>query len=248
MALVNAGRPRTPANEDAIIRTCEMTAVYKLMWYHVKIGTIPTNGPQSTSVWSTASIAIFAECTTVSRQMQFCKCLWQHVADEHSLHSILCRVKACFMQEGGFNIHNSPLWTQDNPHAIWECGYQVCFSVSVWAGIVRNIVVSPYLLPDRLTVQRYRHFLDTVLLSLLADVPIAVRQCLWFQHFTSLTLAQQSLTTVMKWKRPRVEYTEQTNHTMHCYQHWNPNISIDLPKYDYIKANVCLCVCLYVQD
>jgi hypothetical protein len=46
-ALVNAGHPRTvrrPANEDAII-----AAVEKLTRYHTRIGTIPTEGPRSTS-------------------------------------------------------------------------------------------------------------------------------------------------------------------------------------------------------
>jgi hypothetical protein len=42
--------------------------------------------------------------------------------------------------------------------------------------------VGPYLLPDRLTAQRYRDFLETVLPGLLEDVPLAVRQSLWFQH------------------------------------------------------------------
>jgi hypothetical protein len=52
--------------------------------------------------------------------------------------------------EGVFNVHNSHLWARDNPHAIRERGYQVRFSVSVWAGILGNIVVGPYLLSDRL--------------------------------------------------------------------------------------------------
>jgi hypothetical protein len=43
----------------------------------------------------------------------------------------------------------------------------VRFSVSVWAGIVGDIVVGPYLLPDRLTAQQYRNFLETVLPGLL---------------------------------------------------------------------------------
>jgi hypothetical protein len=42
--------------------------------------------------------------------------------------------------------------------------------------------VGPYLLPDRLTTQRYRDFLETVVPGLLEDVPLAVTQRLWFQH------------------------------------------------------------------
>jgi hypothetical protein len=42
--------------------------------------------------------------------------------------------------------------------------------------------VGPYLPHDRLTAQRYCDFLETVLPGLLVDVPLAVRQKLWFQH------------------------------------------------------------------
>jgi hypothetical protein len=88
----------------------------------------------------------------------------------------------CFTSEDVFNVHNSCLWARDNPHAIRERGYRVRFSFSVWDGIVGDIVVAPYLLPDSLTVQRYCDFLETVLPGLLENVPLAVRQRLWFQH------------------------------------------------------------------
>jgi hypothetical protein len=114
--------------------------------------------------------------------MLFCEWLrHQHAADELFLHNILWTDEACFTREGVFNIHNSDFWARDNPHAIRERGYQVRFSVIVWAGTVGDIVMGPYLLPDRLTAQRYRNFLETST-GLLEDVPLAVRQRLWFQH------------------------------------------------------------------
>jgi hypothetical protein len=58
------------------------------------------------------------------------------------------QTKQCFTLEGVFNVYNSHPWTRDNPLAIRERGYQVCFSVSVWAGIIRGIVVDIYLLPE----------------------------------------------------------------------------------------------------
>jgi hypothetical protein len=96
------------------------------------------------------------------------------------LHNILWTDEACLTHEGAFNVHNSHLWARDNPHAILERGYQVRLRVSVWAGIVGDTVVGPDLLPDRLTAQRYRDLLETVLPGLLEDVPLAVRQRLWF--------------------------------------------------------------------
>jgi hypothetical protein len=81
-----------------------------------------------------------------------------------------------------FNLHSNYPWAQDNPHVIRERGNQVHFRVSIWARNIKDIVVGPCLLPDRVTAQRYRDSLGTVQPGLLEDVPLAVRQRLWFQH------------------------------------------------------------------
>jgi hypothetical protein len=52
----------------------------------------------------------------------------------------------------------------------------------MWAGIIGNCVVGPYLLPDRLNSPAYCVFLQEVLPVLLEDVPLAVRRDMWFQH------------------------------------------------------------------
>lgn len=52
----------------------------------------------------------------------------------------------------------------------------------MWAGIVDGHVIGPYLLPARLTGAAYLIFLQDVLPLLLDDVPLHVRQELWFQH------------------------------------------------------------------
>jgi hypothetical protein len=77
----------------------------------------------------------------------------QHTADELFLHNILWVNEACFTCEDMFSVHNSHRWARDNNHAIHDRGYQVCFSVTVWAGIIGDVVVGPFLLHDRLTAQ-----------------------------------------------------------------------------------------------
>jgi hypothetical protein len=89
-----------------------------------------------------------------------------------------CMFYAC----GCVRCPQQPPWAWDNCYAIHEHGYQECLSVSIWAGIVGDTVMWPCLLPDRLTGQWYCDFLETVVLGLLEDVPLAVRQRLWFQH------------------------------------------------------------------
>jgi hypothetical protein len=77
-----------------------------------------------------------------------------------------------FLQEFVSNVCND-LWARYN-HDIREHGYKVCFRVRVWTATVEDIVVGPYLLPDRLANQRYRDFLETVLPELLEDLSLAV--------------------------------------------------------------------------
>jgi hypothetical protein len=59
--------------------------------------------------------------------------------------------------------------------------YPVRFGVGVWAGIVQDIVLGPYLLPDKLAAERYSNFLQTDLLMMLLVVLLVVRQSFRFQ-------------------------------------------------------------------
>lgn len=52
----------------------------------------------------------------------------------------------------------------------------------MWAGIVNDFLIGPYLLPTRLSGGSYLIFLKEVLPQLLHDVPIAIRNRMWFQH------------------------------------------------------------------
>jgi hypothetical protein len=60
--------------------------------------------------------------------------------------------EACFSRDDVFKVHKSHLWPRDH-HAFCERGYQARYSVSVWAGIVGDIVLVPYLLSDRKTAR-----------------------------------------------------------------------------------------------
>jgi hypothetical protein len=104
---------------------------------------------------------------------QFCKCLHQHTADEFVLHNILWTDDEWFNREDVFNVHKSHLLAQEN--TIRELRGEDHFRVSVWAWIVRDIVVGPYLQPDSQIAQSYRYHLENVVPGLLEDVPLAVR-------------------------------------------------------------------------
>jgi hypothetical protein len=102
--------------------------------------------------------------------------------EENFSKHVLFSDEASFSRDGMFNLHNSYEWQAGNPHIIREHGYQQRYSVNVWAGIVHNHLIGPYILPSPLNGHVYRIFLDEVLPVLLEDVPLAIRRRMWFQH------------------------------------------------------------------
>ncbi|GFV60156.1 uncharacterized protein TNCV_3886741 [Trichonephila clavipes] len=92
--------------------------------------------------------------------------------------------EASFSREGIFNTRNSHSWAAANPHVTRTRAAQDRFLVNVWAGILGDHLIGPYILPDRLTGPRYLIFLEQVLPELLdsAHVTAATRTSMWFQQ------------------------------------------------------------------
>ncbi|KMQ84872.1 hypothetical protein RF55_16973 [Lasius niger] len=81
-----------------------------------------------------------------------------------------------------FNSRNSHIWADKNPRATALRRDQHQFAVNIWAGIVGDTLIGPYLLPPRLNAYIYLQFLQHVLPDLLEDVPLNIRRDMWFQH------------------------------------------------------------------
>jgi hypothetical protein len=56
--------------------------------------------------------------------------------------------------------HSNHVWPEANPRAASVHCLQQCFVVSVWAAIVHDILIGPYLLPRWLNAQIYWLFLE----------------------------------------------------------------------------------------
>jgi hypothetical protein len=95
--------------------------------------------------------------------------------------SVLFTDEAAFTRNGIINFHNNHMWAEENPHAVIQSRHQQQFSINVWAGIVGDVLVDPHVLPQRLTGNSYRHFLENDLPTLL-DLPLAIRAQMWFMH------------------------------------------------------------------
>ncbi|GFU34837.1 uncharacterized protein TNCV_4462651 [Trichonephila clavipes] len=76
-------------------------------------------------------------------------------------------MRRLFSREGIFNTHNSHSWAAANPHVTRTRAAQDRFLVNVWADILGDHLIGPYILPGHLTGPRYLIFLEQVLPKLL---------------------------------------------------------------------------------
>jgi hypothetical protein len=117
------------------------------------------------------------------RRVQFARWFLNKEVEQPCFPSkVLFTDEASFTREGIVNVHNLHLWSAVNPHVTRQCKHQVRFSVNVWAGILGDHLIGPYILPDRLNGRNYWIFLNEVLPELLENVPLADIRGMWFQH------------------------------------------------------------------
>lgn len=116
-------------------------------------------------------------------RVEFCRNILRRLdGNINFARNVLFTDEACFTRNGIPNIHNSHLWTEANPHAIVEAHHQHTFSLNVWAGIVGDVLVGPHFLPRRVGGAEYLDLLENHLGNLLEDVPLAIRQNMWYLH------------------------------------------------------------------
>jgi len=96
--------------------------------------------------------------------------------------SILFTDEANFSHDAIINHHNNHLWSYENPHDIIESRHQHKFSCNVWAGIIGDFLLGPIFLPPTLNGNNYTQFLETQLPILLEDVPLQIRNQMWFMQ------------------------------------------------------------------
>jgi hypothetical protein len=113
----------------------------------------------------------------------FCERILEiHNRDHTFIGRIAFTDEATFTRRGVFNWRNSHVWSEENPHVIKEHHFQHEFSINVWCGIIGNCILGPVALPDRLNGAGYLNFLQNHLPEVLEEVPLNIRQRMWFQH------------------------------------------------------------------
>lgn len=90
--------------------------------------------------------------------------------------------ESCFKRESSYNTRNYHLWSEENPHGSYVRGFQHRLSVNLWVGILGDHLIGPHRLPARLNGDTYLAFLQDILPGLMEDIPLALRQRMWFQQ------------------------------------------------------------------
>lgn len=108
--------------------------------------------------------------------------LQQDARDPDWSKHVLFTDEATFTREGVYNTHNNHVWADINPHATRTRGYQHRFNVNVWAGVIENHLLGPYIMPKHLTGENYNRFLQETLPELFDNIPLGFRQNMWYMH------------------------------------------------------------------
>lgn len=117
------------------------------------------------------------------RRRRFCEWVLAKINEQPNfLSTVLSTDEAGFTREGIFNMRNTHIWAEENPHGFREHSFQRQFSINVWAGIVNGQLIGPYIMPNRLNGEEYLHFLNNVLFQLVEDVPLDIRANMWYLH------------------------------------------------------------------
>lgn len=121
--------------------------------------------------------------TDLPARLQFCQLLLNnHNHDPTFINRILFTDEATFTRRGVFNWRNNHTWEVENPHLTRERHFQQEFSINIWCGIIGDFIIGPYELPTRLNGNQYLQFLQNSLRDLLDDIPLNLRQNMWFMH------------------------------------------------------------------
>lgn len=117
------------------------------------------------------------------QRMQFIRTYEELIEAEPDLFErVLWSDESRFMNDGNVNRHNCHFWSVENPHWVRETIRQGRWGINVWCGILGNSVIGPYFYDGNLTGQRYLAFLKFRLPNLLQNVPLEIRNNMWFMQ------------------------------------------------------------------
>ncbi|KAB0805629.1 hypothetical protein PPYR_02599 [Photinus pyralis] len=78
-------------------------------------------------------------------RVETCQWFLQQCQAEPDFASLLMHTdECCFTRDGYFNVHNSHVWSENNPHATHVDSSQHKFSINIWADIIGDHLIGPW--------------------------------------------------------------------------------------------------------
>lgn len=161
--------PTTSIRQISIRLGIPKTAVWRVL---KKEGLHPYHYRRSYNLVAGDNVARSIFCMWFLREQRRCR---------EFLNHILWTDEATFTRAGFTNHRNAHIWAVENPHVMWPTTFQHQFSINVWAGIIDDLIIGPYILPNRLNQEIFLNFLQEIFPTLLEDVPLATRLNMWLQ-------------------------------------------------------------------
>lgn len=118
------------------------------------------------------------------RRVEYCDTVMQKLdIDENFSNSIVFSDEATFMLNGDVNKQNCRYWSDNNPRWMMEAHTQHPQKVNVWAGIVGDCIVGPFILDDNLTGEAYCDLLaNRIIPNIRQKFGQELYNNLWFQQ------------------------------------------------------------------
>ncbi|KAL4123158.1 hypothetical protein QTP88_015381 [Uroleucon formosanum] len=98
------------------------------------------------------------------------------------LKYVLWTDESKFTNNGVINKQNNRFWASNNPHWAFETNFQTVWGTNVWCGILGDSIIGPYFYDGTLNGRRYLDFLSNHLPPMLENVPLNIRENLFFQQ------------------------------------------------------------------
>lgn len=120
--------------------------------------------------------------TDFQKRLDFCLWALERVGEENNFFDfVLFTDESTFHNNGLVNRHNFHYYDTENRHLFHTVDRQNRWSTNVWGGIVGEHLIGPYFFNGYLNGRKFLRFLKEDFLNLLENVPLNIRQRMWFQ-------------------------------------------------------------------
>jgi len=117
------------------------------------------------------------------RRLEFCETMMTKIdADPMFLYRIVFSDESTFTLKGEVNRHNCRYWSDTNPSWMMDSHTQYPQKVNVWAGILKDQLIGPFLIDGNLNATKYEDLLRNQIIPRIREIAGDSFDEIWFQQ------------------------------------------------------------------